>query len=67
MPTIDNLKPIKDFAESYADKFGVKPKSLIIQIDRNQKELIEAGAVYKTRGKSRMIDADAFLRWYLCH
>lgn len=67
MPNIENLKPIADFANEYSYRLGVKPRSLRVMIDRKQAELIEAGAVFRTRGKSRLVNPEAFMSWYLCH
>lgn len=67
MPNIDNLIPIAQFADAYADRLGIKPRSLRMMIDRQQDELIERGAVFKTKGKSRLIDQQAFMQWYLNH
>ena len=67
MPNIDNLKPIAIFADEYAQRLGVKPRSIRMMVDRNQSALIEAGAVFRTKGKSRLIDAQAFMQWYINH
>lgn len=67
MPNIESLKPIKEFAEIYAPKLGVKPNSVKVTIDRHQSELIELGAVFKCRGKSRLINPEKFFEWYLGH
>ncbi|AEG31538.1 hypothetical protein [Thiomicrospira cyclica] len=67
MPSIDNLQPISQFAESFSQRLGIKPRSLKMMIDRNQDELIQTGAVFKTKGKSRLIDSQAFMAWYLNH
>ncbi|MBE0471442.1 MAG: hypothetical protein IBX55_18275 [Methyloprofundus sp.] len=67
MPNLDNLKPIAIFADEYSQRLGVKPRSIRMMIDRNQNELIEAQAVFKTKGKSRLIDGDKFMQWYIQH
>ncbi|QCU90257.1 hypothetical protein [Thiomicrorhabdus sediminis] len=67
MPNIESLKPIKEFAEQYAPKLGIKPNSIKVTIDRNQAELIELGAVFKSRGKSRLINPEKFFEWYMEH
>ncbi|MFA6699937.1 MAG: hypothetical protein WCS28_07170 [Thiomicrospira sp.] len=67
MPNINDLTPIAQFADEYSQRLGVKPRSLRMMIDRNQDELINAGAVFKTKGKSRLIDAQKFMAWYLEH
>ena len=67
MPNLDNLKPISQFTKDYAPRLGLKPNSLTMQINRHQDELIQAQAVFKTRGKGRLIDTEKFMNWYLCH
>lgn len=67
MPNIDNLKPIQEFTNHFAPKLGIKPNSLKVMIDRNQQELMELKAVFKSRGKARLIDSEKFLEWYLNH
>ena len=67
MPNLENLKPIQLFADEYAQRLGVKPRSIRMMIDRNQEELIQVNAVFKTKGKSRLIDAQAFMAWYIEH
>lgn len=67
MPHITDLTPIAQFADNYAQHLGIKPRSLRMMIDRNQDELINAGAVFKTKGKGRLIHAQNFMAWYLEH
>jgi hypothetical protein len=62
-----SLKPAKAFAAEASNPLGVKPGSILQQINRNLDELLSIGAVYKTKGKSRLVDPQKFMNWYLNH
>lgn len=62
-----SLRPIKVFADEVSSSLGVKPESVLQQINRNLDELISLKAIYKTKGKSRLVDPEKFLQWYLQH
>jgi len=61
----NELKPIVKFAEESAPFFGVKPQAIRRTIDRNYDELKAIGAVFKTKGRGRVVNPDKFLKWYL--
>jgi hypothetical protein len=67
MKVFINLKPAKAFAAEASNSLGVKPGSILQQINRNLDELLSIGAVYKTKGKSRLVDPEKFINWYLNH
>ena len=62
---IENLKPIIQFSNDSAQIFGVKPEAIRRMIDRNYDELKTIGAVFKTKGRGRVVNPDKFLKWYL--
>lgn len=67
MPNLDDLKPLPQFAEEYSQRLGVKPRSIRMMVDRNQSELMEMQAIFKTKGKSRLVDPNKFMAWYIGH
>lgn len=64
---IKRLVPPKIMAKEIAHYLGLQPNSILQQINRNSKDLLRLKIVYKTKGKSRLIDPEKFIHWYLNH
>lgn len=60
-----NLQPINQFSNEFSGFIGIKPEAVKRMIDRNFCELNSIGAVFKTKGKSRLVDHKKFMEWYL--
>lgn len=60
-----NLKPINQFSNEFSEFIGIKPDAVKRMIDRHFGELNRIGAVFKTKGKSRLVDHKKFMEWYL--
>ncbi len=60
------IQPNK-LAKEIAPYLGLQPNSIMQQINRNSEDLLRLKIIFKTRGKSRLIDPDKFINWYLNH
>lgn len=64
---IEKLVQLKKMAEDIAPFLGLQPKSIMQQINRHSEDLLKRNIIFKTRGKSRLIDPEKFIDWYVKH